>query len=152
VNLYEWARKWNVPAEAVEDLRSGLGISEPQGESGGESEASLQTRVRLEASRKGLRLWRNNVGAAMDQNGNFIRYGLANESKKLNDSIKSSDLIGIRPVVIAGIRVGQFVAREMKPADWKYTGTPRERAQLNFIELVASMGGDAAFCNREGTL
>lgn len=158
MNLNQWAIKWGVPFEAVEDLRRQMTATstEPQATAAGESEAAVQTRIRLEASRKGLRLWRNNVGACMDDNGNFIRYGLANDSKQMNDVIKSSDLIGIRPVVITkshvGQTIGQFVAREIKPSAWRYSGTNRESAQLAFLELVAGLGGDAQFANGEGTL
>ncbi len=145
-NLNRWAIKWGVPFEAVEDLRREFGtVSMDLQLKAGESEAAIQTRVRLEASKKGLRLFRNNVGATYTDEGSFIRYGLANDSKQMNDSIKSSDLIGIRPG-------GQFVAREIKPAGWQYTGTPREAAQLKFLELITAMGGDAAFANGEGTL
>lgn len=157
MNLTQWAIKWGIPYEAVEDLRREFGVfsTEPAPQVG-ESEAAIQNRVRLEASRKGLRVWRNNVGACMDENGNFIRYGLANDSKKMNDLIKSSDLIGLRPLRIeqchVGQIIGQFVAREVKAADWSYSGTEREQAQLKFLELVASLGGDAAFANSEGTL
>jgi hypothetical protein len=65
---------------------------------------------------------------------------------------KSSDLIGIRPVSFGGCHFGQFVARECKAPGWEYTGTLREKAQLNFLEFIASMGGDACFCTGEGTL
>lgn len=157
MNLYPWAIKWGVSVEAIEELRQLLGaINTNPPQKTGESEGAIQNRIRLEASKKGLRLFRNNVGACMDENGNFIRYGLANDSKKMNDLIKSSDLIGIRPVVIqqhhVGQTIGQFVAREVKAGNWSYTGTAREEAQLRFLELVASLGGDAAFANSEGTL
>lgn len=157
MNLYPWAIKWGVSVEAIEELRQLLGaVNTNPPHKVGESEGAIQNRIRLEASQKGLRLFRNNVGACMDENGNFIRYGLANDSKKMNDLIKSSDLIGIRPVVIqqhhVGQIIGQFVAREVKAGNWSYTGTAREEAQLSFLELVASLGGDAAFANSEGTL
>lgn len=157
MNLVQWSIKWGVPFEAVEDLRRQFGLvsTEPNPQSG-DSESAIQATIRLEASRKGMRIWRNNVGACMDDGGNFIRYGLANDSKKMNDVIKSSDLIGIRPVTIqqahVGTVLGQFVAREVKSGSWSYSGTPREEAQLRFLELVASLGGDAAFANSTGTL
>lgn len=157
MNLNQWAIKWGIPFEAVEDLRQQFGaISTEPSPQAGESEAAIQNRIRLEAGRKGMRIWRNNVGACMDENENFIRYGLCNDSKQMNDAIKSSDLIGIKPVLIgpehAGLVLGQFMAREVKPGSWKFTGTDREQAQLKFLELVASLGGDAAFANSEGTL
>jgi hypothetical protein len=71
----------------------------------------------------------------------------------MNAAVKSSDLIGIRPVHLPDGRIiGQFVAREVKAGSWCYTGTPQEKAQLTFLELVASMGGDASFCNDTGTI
>lgn len=145
--LNEWARKWGISAEAIRDLRQQIGVSIPTAPvhevEGGES--GVQAAVRLEASRKGIRLWRNNVGVLRDERGVPVRYGLCNESKAINQSIKSSDLIGIRPD-------GRFIAREIKAPGWKFQATPRELAQLKFILLVLSLGGDAAFCTGEGTL
>ena len=156
-NLTQWTIKWGISFEAIEDLRREFGVfhTDPSPQDG-ESETNVQTRVRLEATKLGMRLWRNNVGGAYTEDGSFFRYGLANDSKKLNDSIKSSDLIGIRPIAIRfehiGIIMGQFVAREIKHSDWQYVGTDREKAQLKFLELVVSLGGDAAFAKGEGTL
>ena len=155
--LNAWAADWNIPPEALQDLRQCLGATptDPSPQAG-ESEAAVQTRIRLEASRGGARLWRNNVGVLQDLRGVPVRYGLANDSKQLNARVKSSDLIGLRPVTIrpehVGAVLGQFVAREVKAGSWRYTGTARELAQLRFLELVLSLGGDAAFANREGTL
>lgn len=121
-----------------------------------ESEAAAQNHIRLEASRKGKRLLRNNSGAGYDEKGNFMRWGLGNDSKKLNEILKSSDLIGIDPVLITpemvGTVIGQFLAREVKRPGWKYRGTKAEVAQLNFLELVISLGGNAAFATGVGTL
>lgn len=159
MNLNAWAIRWDVPFAAVEDLRRGLGVvdTDPKpSDAAPESEAAVQTRVRLEASRKGGRLFRNNVGACYTEDGSFVRYGLANDSKALNKVLKSSDLIGIRPVQITpehvGSTLGVFVAREVKPQGWHFTGTKREVAQLAWLNLILSLGGDAAFANREGTL
>jgi hypothetical protein len=103
----------------------------------GKSESAAQTEVRIAASHAGWRLWRNNVGAGM-VDGQFLRWGLCNDSNTINKRIKSSDLIGIKPG-------GQFVAREVKQPGWRYRGTEREEAQLRFIEVVVAMGGDAKF-------
>ena len=157
MNLNQWAIKWGISFNALEDLRREFGMvnTDPTLKDG-ESEAAVQNRIRLEASKKGLRLWRNNVGATYTDDGSFIRYGLVNDSKQMNEQLKSSDLIGIRPVMITPRHVnhvmGQFIAREIKPESWHYTATKREQAQLKFLELITSMGGDAAFANREGTL
>jgi len=157
MNLLQWSIKHGVSYEAVQELKAGFGMinTDPVGNLG-ESEAAIQTRIRLEASKKGLRLWRNNVGAATTENGDFIRYGLANDSKQMNKLIKSSDLVGIRPVLITqehvGQVIGQFVAREVKAGAWTYSGTPHEVAQLKFLQLVEGLGGDAQFTNKVGTL
>jgi len=159
MNLNQWAIKWGVPFEAIEDLRREFGIVNTDPEPGQDlkPEAVVQNIVRAEGSSKGLRLWRNNSGVAMDENGDrTVRYGLCNDSKKINKKIKSSDLIGIRPRFImpadVGTVLGQFVARECKPTGWTYRSTEREVAQLKFLELVASLGGDASFAIGEGTL
>jgi hypothetical protein len=122
----------------------------------GASEAGVQSRVRLEAAHKGCYLWRNNVGVLPDRYGRPIRYGLANDSKAVNKEVKSGDLIGVRPVLITQVHVGhtigQFLSREVKPGAWRYSGTDREQAQLAWVELITSLGGDACFANNEGTI
>lgn len=120
------------------------------------SEAGILSDIRLEASELGARLWRNNVGATYTPTGQFIRYGLANDSAVINRSIKSADLIGIRPILITkahvGMIIGQFISREVKHPNWRYTGNDRERAQSNWAELILSLGGDACFAIGRGTL
>ena len=155
-NLTKWAAKWGVPFAAIDELRAQMGLHyEPQ-HTEGHSEAGATSRVRLEASKAGVWLTRNNVGALKDERGVPVRYGLANESKEQNKNFKSSDLIGIRPVVIGaehfGLTLGVFVAREMKAPGWVYKGGKHEQGQLNFLNFVAAKGGDAAFCTGEGTL
>ena len=117
-------------------------------------EAQAQNAVRLAASQAGARLWRNNLGAGKSDNGSFVRWGLANDTAALNDHIKSGDLIGIRPVLITPAHVGQvlgvFVSREVKRPGWRFRpNDKREAAQQRWIELVRSLGGDAAFTTGE---
>jgi len=157
MQLSQWASRWCIPYAAIADLRQMLGIEcTNNGPKEDRSESAVQSLVRLEASRKGARLWRNNVGAAYMQDGNFIRYGLANESTGVNRTIKSADLIGIRPIKVThellGVTIGQFVSREIKTPNWRYTGSDREKAQLRWAELILSLGGDACFAIGEGTL
>lgn len=101
MTIYEWANRWSVPMQAMMELTA---VLDPHvydvSTKGAESEGGVSKRVRLEESRQGNVLWRNNVGACEDAHGNFIRYGLANESKQMNERVKSSDLIGIRRVTI----------------------------------------------------
>lgn len=153
----EWAALWGVSIAAVEAWERQQGVA-PRivTVDDGMSEAAVATRLQLEAARKGVVLFRNNVGAFRDARGRWVRYGLANDSKSLNEAIKSGDYIGIRRVTITqahvGTVIGQFVSRETKAADWTYADTPRERAQRNWADLVARYGGDAAFCTGEGSL
>lgn len=157
MNLNEWAMKWNIPFEAVNDLRETMGVVDHgKHVTHGISEAAVTSRVLLEASQKNIWLLRNNVGAVELPNGRVLRYGLANESKQQNQILKSSDLIGIRPVLITermiGHLIGQFVAREMKPENWRYTGIKHEIGQLAFHHACISRGADACFANKVGTL
>jgi hypothetical protein len=157
VTLYKWAQRHGVSLAAIKELERLYGVEpDPIIPATGLSEAAVQQNLRLEASRKGVRLWRNNVGGGELADGSFIRWGLANESSQVNKVIKSGDLIGIRPLTVTpqmvGHVVGQFVSREAKPGDWKYSATEREVAQLTWINLIISLGGDAAFATGEGTL
>jgi len=158
MNLNEWASKWNIPFDAVEDLSVQMGSVDHDTPSleAGVSEAAVASRVRLEAGRKGIWLMRNNVGAAKLENGRVLRYGLANVSKQQNSVLKSSDLIGIKPVTITqymvGGTIGQFIARETKPEHWQYSGNTHEQAQLAFLNRAIGLGADACFANKEGTL
>ena len=107
-------------------------------------------KIRLQASKRGWRLWRNNVGAGVLKTGGFIRWGLANESAAMNNAVKSSDLIGIRPILITqehvGKVIGQFVAIEVKHSMWKFNKKDnREKAQKVFLDLINKLGGYAIF-------
>ena len=113
------------------------------------SEAAAQSQIRLAAAQQGITLWRNQSGACYDDTGRLIRYGLANDSAQLNRRLKSSDLIGITPILIEprhlGCRVGVFTAIEVKHPGWKRPGNDRERAQAEFIRIVREKGGLAGF-------
>lgn len=164
MTLDEWGAKWGVPSAALQDFRAVFGVAgeqatrHPKRENEGASEGHVQSAVRLEAAyNKDLILFRNNVGALLDERGVPVRYGLANESKAQNKIIKSSDLIGIRRVMIGpwhvGRTLGQFVAREVKHGTWQWgEDLSREVPQKAFLDLVLSYGGDAAFAAGVGTL
>lgn len=103
------------------------------------SESPVQAAIRCEAARLGAHLWRNNVGVLPDARGVPVRFGLGNDSARVNDVLKSSDLIGIYR--------GKFVAIEVKAPGWNGPRTPRERAQEAFINLVRLNGGLAGFAS-----
>lgn len=118
------------------------------------NEATAQSMVRLAASARGWKLWRNNVGVLTRPDGVPIRYGLANDSKAVNQNVKSADLIGIRPVVITpdmvGDVIGQFVSIECKRPGWKPSATDQhEAAQMRWAEIVMLAGGHAIFSTGE---
>lgn len=152
-HLNQWAARWQLPPQAVQELRQLLGAAAPPDRvkpEPGQSEAGLQAAVRLETARRGARLWRNNNGACMDETGRMIRYGLGNDSKQVNAVMKSSDLIGVWPYQVqpadVGRTLGVFTALEVKAPGWRFTpGDKRAAAQLNFIKLVVSLGGFARF-------
>jgi hypothetical protein len=112
------------------------------------NESTVQAKVRIRTSALGWRMWRNNVGVLLDATGRPVRYGLANDSTQVNASIKSGDLIGIRPVVITpemvGQTIGQFVSIECKREGWKPSASDaRYVAQRKWADLVNSLGGYA---------
>jgi len=149
-HLHAWAIRHHVSLAALDELRVLLTSAMPSPATAqGASENDVQARVRLAASQAGNVLWRNNVGMLRDERGVPVRFGLCNDSKALNAACKSSDLIGVKRLTVTremvGSVVGQFYAREVKKVGWKYTGTPREVAQLRFIETVVAMGGDGGF-------
>ena len=99
-------------------------------------EHEIQQRIRLACGRGPVRLWRNNTGALVDQQGRFVRFGLCKGS---------SDLIGLRALEITpelvGQRIAQFIALEVKTAQGVLS--PEQRA---FLRLVQQLGGVAAVC------
>ena len=99
-------------------------------------EHEIQQRIRLACGRGPVRLWRNNSGALVDQQGRLVRFGLCKGS---------SDLIGLRTLEITpalvGQRIAQFVALEIKTA--RGVVSPEQRA---FLALVEQLGGLAAIC------
>lgn len=145
--LNEWARRHCLPPSALVELAQILGAGEPTlpHPQAGQSEAAIQQLVRLEVAQRGNRVWRNNSGAAQDlETGRIVRYGLGNDSAKVCEVMKSSDLIGItrRPECGCGV----FTAYEAKKPGWKFRPSDkRASAQLNFMNLVVSLGGIGRF-------
>lgn len=151
--LQDWAELWGVPQEALDDLadRSVVACSpDSLATMKSSAESYVQSLVRLAAPVAGYTLWRNNVGALMDKSGRPVRYGLANDSKQLNETIKSADLIGWQPVKITAEMVGQRIARfvsiECKEAGWEYNPNDQHQvAQKRWADLVTAAGGVACF-------
>jgi hypothetical protein len=156
--LSDWAARWNIPYGAMAELAH-LWNLEPTAAVAphGADEAWVQSKVRLDVARQGLGwLGRNNVGAGKVNGKGFMRWGLANDSEKVNEVCKSADLIGIRHVLIephhVGTMIGQFWSLEVKRVGWTYTGQGREPAQANWAALVTAHGGRASFTTGETPL
>lgn len=153
MSLHAWAVRWGIPPAAVQDLQQRLGLDTPvlpmESPAYGKSEAWVQSMARLEASRRGIRVFRNNVGALKTEDGRQVRFGLGNDSPGVNAVIKSSDLIGWHRHTVTDADVGTFIAqfwcREIKAPGWQYKGAEREVAQRAWIDMVNADGGDAAF-------
>jgi hypothetical protein len=155
VPLTAWLSRWNLPPQAVTELYCLLGTAGSVGAGaadgpppppGSGPESSVQNARVLQAAKQGIRLWRNNSGAFTDETGRLIRFGLGNTSAQINKVIKSSDLIGITPVIVTlpmvGQQVGIFTAEETKRPGWKLRpGDDRAQAQWRFGKLVLSLGG-----------
>ena len=97
------------------------------------SEAAIQKRVMMEATRLGLRVFRNNTGCLLNKHGTPVHYGL---------HVGSSDLIG-------WTCTGQFVAIETKAKGKMSTASV---AQRNFIAEVSKAGGFACIIDDENNL
>lgn len=177
MTFQEWAVRWGISQQAFAELIAlSIVTPEPDALAGGKkfephisrSEAYVQSAIRLEAPQRGVYLWRNNVGAGANvqlkdlcdecrmKTRRPIRWGLGNDSKALNETIKSADLIGLKPVLITadmvGTIIGKFFSRECKREDWNYSGTMEENAQLAWAALINSLGGDAKIVKATGSL
>lgn len=147
-DIFDWARRHNVAPHALAELVALIDPTytyEPSGDE--KSEAAVQAALRVRAAASGFSLWRNNNGACMDETGRLIRYGLGNDSKKLSDRWKSSDLIGITTMVSTapGQTFGVFTAVEVKEPGWSKPKNKREVAQDNFLKTVRAKGGIGFF-------
>ena len=160
----EWAARH---PRAAADLHVMLGaVPWPTGVGDG-GESAVQQQVRLSAAGQGAMAWRNNVGATpaktqhscprcqfrFEERQQPIRYGLANDSAKLNERVKSSDLILAIPRVIrpadVGATIAQFGAVETKRPGWAFTGKGREAGQAAWLALIKKVGGYACFSTGE---
>ncbi len=149
MDINDWARDWNIPLAAMMDFRARCNMlpGPPVADDAKvTTETGVMKDVRItEWRERGAMLWRNNVGAGYSEEGDFLRWGLANDSEAINNVMKSSDLIGVQPELITqhhvGMTLGLFRAVECKKPGWHYTGTPREKAQLTFGTRVMSLGG-----------
>lgn len=153
MTLDQWAVLWGVPPAAMEQLRTlTLPITDAprKAVSDAKSEAAVSERILLaSAERDDLLMFRNNVGAwKHPETGRVVRYGLGNESKRVNETIKSADFIGIwrKRVTLADVGKdhGLLVSTEAKREDEPLNpNDPRTAAQLRWAQAINSFGGIA---------
>lgn len=109
--------------------------------------------VRKRASQWKARIFRNNSGVLTDKSGRPVRFGLGNESSKVNKEFKTGDYVGWFPVTITPDMVGKTIAVfaniECKAVGFTvkldYNANSREYAQDKFNKLVINQGGIAGF-------
>lgn len=118
-------------------------------------EAKASQIVRLRASEWGSRLFRNNNGMAYSPTGQPIFFGLGNEGRDGNKVMKSSDFIGVTPILITpemvGKTIGVFTSIEVKAEGFKlrdsYNPKSREYAQDKWNQMVRMNHGIAGFAS-----
>jgi hypothetical protein len=157
MTFQEWRKRYPLAADALRLVLVDDVPVDPAAD--GKSEAWAQQQVRLKAAHEGAMSWRNNVGATPAKCPDCgaprqpVRYGLANDSSKLNAVVKSSDLILAIPRIITpdmvGTKIAQFGSIETKRPGWVFTGQGREEAQAAWLALVARLGGYAKFSTGE---
>lgn len=121
-----------------------------------ETENTVSDSCRLDIQELGGFLLRNNSG--VDRSASRpVRYGLGHDSAEINKILKSSDLIGVVPVVIqphhVGKTLGVALAVEAKAPAWEFR--PRDKhaaAQLNFLNKFNKVGAVGCFVNQPGVL
>jgi hypothetical protein len=100
------------------------------------SEQRIQQEIRLACSRGPVRLWRNNVGRLLDQQGRMVTFGLCPGS---------ADLIGYSTVTITPEMVGQavavFAAVEVKTPTGRVR--PEQTAWLDHVTAAGGLAGIA---------
>ena len=124
MNYEEWADQYPDAAAALGSVQA--------------TESENQQKARLLLAERGELIWRNNVGATPAiktvqcpwchrshvVRQRPVRYGLCNDSARLNATFKSADLLGITPVLITQEHVGQtlglFRSVEVKRSGWRF--------------------------------
>jgi hypothetical protein len=102
------------------------------------AESKTTANIRLEASRRGAKLFRNQVGAYKNPEGQYVSTGLCPGS---------SDVIGWVPVVVTpdmvGKKIAVFCAIEVKDPK----KSTRKKNQKDFIAALLKDGGRAGFAH-----
>ena len=107
-------------------------------------EGDIQRSVMLAASSAGLTVWRNNVGQAWAGSAQRLKDGsiLIRNPRPLHAGLckGSSDLIGLRRVVVTPELVGRTIA-QFTGIEVKRPGQHPKPEQARFLEFVREAGG-----------
>lgn len=107
-------------------------------------EADIQRAVMLAASSAGWTVWRNNVGQAWAGSAQRLKDGsiLIRNPRPLHAGLckGSSDLIGLRRVVVTPEMVGRTIA-QFAGIEVKRPGQHPKPEQAHFLEFVRDAGG-----------
>jgi hypothetical protein len=96
------------------------------------SETDLLRALQLDATQRGLRLFRNNCGAFRKPDGAVLRYGVGSPG--------GSDLIGWTPHVVTATDVGRTLAVFTSVEGKRLPRRPTVD-QMRFLEAVDAAGG-----------
>ena len=107
-----------------------------------DTEADIQNRIRIAASKAGHRLFRNNTGVLPDARGIPVRFGLCPGS---------SDLIGWVSLTVKPSDVGKVIA-VFAAVEVKRPGKRPTDQQQAFIDAVRQAGGIGAVATSAGDL
>lgn len=155
-DLQQWATRHQVSPTAMSELGAILQGPTPAHSPAPAdmSENAVSQRVELGGTVVDGRLWRNNVGAYDERYppSPGTRWGLFNDSAKMNKKIKSPDRVGPIPVLIQPHHVGRilgvFFGVEVKHGAWKPgEDKKREEAQHRGLQLINSLGGVGLFAS-----
>jgi len=102
------------------------------------SESNIQREIYFHLNRGNSRVFRNNVGTATTQTGEFIRFGL---------EVGSGDLIGWETIEITPGMVGQKIARFLSVEVKNGKGGRITESQKNWCNTVNRFGGRAIITN-----
>lgn len=161
----QWHLKWSQAASELEALL--VAESHPpldHKNPGHASEARAQQETRMHIAQQGAFGFRNNVGATKAEELHVcpscsyrfkvvqqpVRYGLGNDSAKMNKNMKSHDVILAIPRIITpqmvGSKIAQFGSVECKREGWTFNpNDPHEVAQAKWGFFITQAGGFSAF-------
>lgn len=155
MNYQEWVTRYPEAAAAL----AGVVFAPVDAPNTALTEQAVQQECRFVGAGQGMWLLRNNSGAFNPKQppSPGTRWGLGNDSSKINAVMKSSDLIGCTEFVIpphwVGRKVAVMTAIEVKDPNWHLTpGDKRAQAQAAFMNKVTAMGGLSGFVTNAAQL